>query len=200
MSVLPKLPQYLCHKQVGALQIRKVAQDTLYFMNGEYPARKMVRNWMLKHKPKAGGYLVQYEDNYVSYSPKQAFEAGYALLEKEEIEGTSQLAYIARIAHEVNKAYCEALGDLSQPTWEDAPEWQKKSAMAGVRFHRDNPEADPRASHESWLAQKEAEGWQYGEVKDAEAKTHPCFLSYDELPLEQRAKDYLFRQIVHSLL
>ncbi len=28
---------------------------------------------------------------------------------------------IARVAHLVNKAYCEALGDFSQPEWEDAP-------------------------------------------------------------------------------
>ena len=33
---------------------------------------------------------------------------------------------IARVAHQVNKAYCEALGDTSQPDWENAPDWQKK--------------------------------------------------------------------------
>ncbi len=38
---------------------------------------------------------------------------------------------IARVCHEVNKAYCEALGDNSQPTWEDAPEWQRSSARMG---------------------------------------------------------------------
>lgn len=31
---------------------------------------------------------------------------------------------IARMAHEANRAYCQALGDDSQPAWEDAPEWQ----------------------------------------------------------------------------
>lgn len=38
---------------------------------------------------------------------------------------------IARVAHEVNKAYCEALGDMSQPVWEEAPEWQRASATSG---------------------------------------------------------------------
>jgi hypothetical protein len=42
-------------------------------------------------------------------------------------------------------------------------------------------------------------GWVYGEVKDAEKKTHPCILPYDELPLQQRTKDYLFKQVVDSL-
>ena len=35
---------------------------------------------------------------------------------------------IARVCHEVNRAYCQALGDDSQPTWEEAPEWQRASA------------------------------------------------------------------------
>jgi hypothetical protein len=107
---------------------------------------------------------------------------------------------IARVAHEVNRAYCLAMGDTSQPTWEDAPEWQRSSAIKGVEFHAANPGATPEDSHGSWLAQKEAEGWRWGEVKDPEAKTHPCFCPYGDLPVEQRAKDYLFRGIVHALL
>lgn len=106
---------------------------------------------------------------------------------------------IARVAHEINKAYCEALGDFSQPSWEDAPDWQKDSALNGVNFHLENPTAGPDHSHLSWLAQKKDEGWKYGSVKDAEKKEHPCFVPYEELPIEQKAKDYLFRQVVHSL-
>ena len=32
-----------------------------------------------------------------------------------------------------NRAYCQMIGDNSQSTWEDAPEWQKQSARKGVR-------------------------------------------------------------------
>jgi len=106
---------------------------------------------------------------------------------------------IARIAHEINRAYCAALGDTSQPVWDDAPEWQKASALAGVDMHLANPDATPENSHESWLAQKLAEGWKYGPVKDAEKKEHPCCVPYAELPSEQKAKDYLFRSVVHLL-
>lgn len=109
------------------------------------------------------------------------------------------ITQIARVCHEVNKAYCESIGDNSQLDWNDAPQWQKDSAIEGVIFHLYNPDASPSASHESWLAVKEKEGWKYGPVKDAEKKEHPCFVPYDQLPVEQRSKDYLFRQIVHSL-
>lgn len=105
---------------------------------------------------------------------------------------------IAKVCHEANRAYCAALGDLSQPSWEDAPDWQKQSAINGVQFHYANPMAQPSDSHVAWLAQKEADGWKYGPVKDPDKKEHPCFVPYDELPVEQRAKDYIFRAICHA--
>lgn len=106
---------------------------------------------------------------------------------------------IARVAHEINRAYCASLGDHSQLAWEQAPEWQQKSALAGVDMHLANADATPEQSHESWLAEKVAQGWVYGPVKDAEKKEHPCILPYAELPAEQKAKDYLFRAVVHVL-
>lgn len=108
-------------------------------------------------------------------------------------------AEIGRVAHEVNRAYCASIGDHSQPAWEDAPQWQKESAIAGADFHLANPAATPENSHESWLAQKQADGWKYGSVKDPEKKEHPCFVPYLELPPEQRSKDYIFRAVIHAL-
>lgn len=108
-------------------------------------------------------------------------------------------AQIARVAHEINRAYCFALGDNSQPPWESAPEWQRKSATEGVEFHLKNPGSPPSASHDSWLEAKRRDGWKHGPVKDPEKKEHPCFLPYDQLPVEQRAKDYLFGAVVEQL-
>ena len=112
---------------------------------------------------------------------------------------TMTVEQIAQVAHEVNKAYCEAIGDNSQTSWEDAPAWQKESAVLGVMFHVENPDAGPDASHNSWMKQKVDTGWVYGEEKNPEAKTHPCIVPFEELPLGQQVKDFLFRQVVHSL-
>ena len=106
---------------------------------------------------------------------------------------------IARVAHEINRAYCQALGDTSQPRWEDAPEWQRSSAMNGVNLHISNPEAGPQASHVSWFEEKLAGGWKYGPEKNPDKKEHPCMVPFDELPKEQQAKDYIFRAVVHAL-
>jgi hypothetical protein len=101
-----------------------------------------------------------------------------------------QIEAAARAAHEANRAYCLAIGDDSQQPWEQAPDWQRTSARNGVVgvLHGNNPEQ----SHESWLAEKRDTGWKYGPVKDAEQKTHPCFVPYAELPPEQKAKDAIF--------
>lgn len=106
---------------------------------------------------------------------------------------------VARICHETNRAYCVALADGSQEQWEFAPEWQRQSAINGVIFHRNNPEASPNASHESWLAEKRAAGWTYGPMKNPELKEHPCFVRFERLPAEQQAKDKLFKAIVDQL-
>lgn len=105
---------------------------------------------------------------------------------------------IAAVAHSINAAYCRAMGDDTQVDWADAPEWQQQSAIAGVEMHLANPDATPEQSHESWLKQKLAEGWVYGETKDAEAKQHPCCVPFDDLPAEQKTKDYIFRAAVHA--
>lgn len=101
-------------------------------------------------------------------------------------------------AHMANRAYCQAIGDESQPIWEEAPAWQRSSAINGVKAAL-NPEQTPRNSHEGWLAQKRAEGWRYGPVKDPDKKEHPCFVEYDELPAEQRVKDDIFLATVRSM-
>jgi hypothetical protein len=106
---------------------------------------------------------------------------------------------VARVCHEVNREYCAALGDYSQPCWELAPEWQRESAMKGVDLHMDNPTATPAASHTSWMEQKLVDGWKYGLVKDPVAKTHPSLVHFEGLKASERAKDYIFRAVVHAL-
>ena len=106
---------------------------------------------------------------------------------------------ISMVAHEVNRAYCEAIGDTSQRPWADAEPWQQESAVKGVQFALANPSATPEDQHEAWRKDKESAGWVYGAIKDPEKKTHPCMVPYDQLPLEQQIKDKLFQAVVKAL-
>ena len=110
-----------------------------------------------------------------------------------------QVIDIARVCHQANKAWCEANSDFTQKSWEDAEDWQQNSAIAGVEFRLANPDAKEDAQHNAWMKDKTEDGWVYGEVKDAEKKTHPCIVPFNELPEFQQKKDKLFCAIVDAL-
>ena len=107
---------------------------------------------------------------------------------------------VAKICHEANRAYCEALGDHTQLPWARAHDWQKESAVAGVKLLLKYPGLTPKQMHENWLDAKQAEGWSYAPIKNVEKRQHPCMCTYDKLPEEDRAKDELFSAVVLSLM
>ena len=104
-----------------------------------------------------------------------------------------QIEFIAGKCHEANQHYCAGIGDDSQPDWADAPDWQRKSAIAGVEFAIANDFPEPAVMHQNWAEHKFNEGWRYGPDKDAELKTHPCLVPFGDLPPRQQAKDKLFQ-------
>lgn len=113
-----------------------------------------------------------------------------------------QVEAIAKACHEANRAYCQSIGDNSQPAWDDAPQWQKDSAINGVKFHLANPNSGPSASHDNWMREKVEAGWVYGPEKNPNANppTHPCLVPYDQLPEQQRHKDALFIETIHKMI
>ena len=76
------MPQYKCHKVVGAVKIKTFQllpnQDAM--IETDVPGFeffKVSAKYMNRHWPKPGGYYVIYADGYESFSPAEAFEAGY---------------------------------------------------------------------------------------------------------------------------
>ena len=111
----------------------------------------------------------------------------------------SRIMTIAAACHEANRVWCMSQGDYSQKHWSDAEEWQRESAIKGVEFRLNNPDAKEDAQHNAWMEDKIKDGWVYGKVKDTEKKTHPCLVPFEELPLFQQKKDRLFCAIVDAL-
>jgi len=115
------------------------------------------------------------------------------------LETPEQIEQAARVCHETLRAFCQTLGDNSLLPWKDAPEWQKESSRDGVRFYfgqfAAGIEPSPSATHERWLKQKKAEGWKRGNTKNSKTKEHPSFVAYDDLPLQEKQKDYLFAAV-----
>lgn len=117
---------------------------------------------------------------------------------------------IAELCHEVSRAYCKINGLDSQVTWDDAPQWQKDSAIDGIEkinqaktdLLNSNSSAhiDPQLIHKNWMEYKLRDGWRYGPVKNAELKEHPTLLPYSVLPAQDKFKDLLFSLIAQKAL
>ena len=109
-----------------------------------------------------------------------------------------QILAAAKAAHECNRAFCIAIGDNSQVTWEWAEQWQRDSAINGVKgvIKGDGPVE----SHVTWCNEKYAAGWKFGPVKDAAKKEHPCLVPYNDLPVEQQEKDHVYVAVVKAVL
>jgi hypothetical protein len=92
-AFLRQLPRYQSHKQVSALQIKAVVPNPrgfeLHFVDKRFAPHEVPAAWVAKRCPDVlgdaellvGGYLVVYEDGYLSWSPAGAFESGYTLVE-----------------------------------------------------------------------------------------------------------------------
>ena len=84
-------PRYVCHKEVRAAKIAEVEMHhqngdvTLRFADREIGPVRVVADWVNRHKPQEGGYLVVYKDGYTSYSPAEAFEDGYTRIHKADM-------------------------------------------------------------------------------------------------------------------
>lgn len=132
------------------------------------------------------------------------------LTEARRMTMTEIVERCAEACYDANKTYSETLGDRSFGPWPEAPEWQRESNRKGVNlllqfFAPDGQlpaEHDPgtiaRTLHESWCDEKYSQGWVYGPEKNATWKTHPCLRTYDELPPEQKFKDFLFFSVVKA--
>lgn len=118
---------------------------------------------------------------------------------KENFE-KSYLERIAKVAHEMNRTWCESINDgMKNVPWEETTEQYQNGIMEGVAFVLSTPNIKESDSHENWLSAKKADGWVWGPAKDESKKEHPCMLPYSELPAEQKAKDKIFIATVLSM-
>lgn len=117
---------------------------------------------------------------------KDSFEPG-------EVEGI--ILHTAAACHATNRAYSISIRDENVAgSWDEVSDALRSSAVIGVVNVLRG--ATPAENHEKWLETKKADGYKYGEVKDDKAKTHPCFVPYESLPIQQKLKDTIFQNVV----
>jgi hypothetical protein len=103
----------------------------------------------------------------------------------------------AAAGHETVRHYSAAHGDMTGVPWEQIPEFQQESSMAGVEFALGDVTAEQQ--HESWLAERRRTGWKLGPVKDVEKREHPCMVPFSGLPEWQQRKAALWIETVQAM-
>jgi DNA-binding transcriptional MerR regulator len=107
---------------------------------------------------------------------------------------------IAQVIHAANRELQIIYGDPApSPDWYDAPGYQRQESTASVVEALSDPARTPEQNHQGWVDRLTADGWMYGDVKDAAAKTHPDLVPFGELPEHEQLKDRLFIAIVRAL-
>ena len=90
------LPQYRCYKVVGAVEIMRLEElnmdggMTLHPVNTDTKPFYITQEFIDRHKPQVGGYFVEYEDGYQSFSPANVFESGYDPISDDEDESAPE--------------------------------------------------------------------------------------------------------------
>lgn len=106
---------------------------------------------------------------------------------------------IAEVCHEAVRVFCAKSGEEQAPAWTYLTPDHREFLASGVDLVRANPAAPDSALHDFWCDRKREDGWQPGPVKDADGKTHPRLVPFDQLPIAHRTKDRLFRAIARAL-
>lgn len=113
---------------------------------------------------------------------------------------------IAKVGYSALGAYGYLQGQL--PIWfpfDDEPDHMKQHYLSKVSYFiqtaaNPNGYEECMKMHDLVLDAKLRTGWRFGDVYSEEDKTDPNLLPYSRLPMHERAKDFLFRNVVISLL
>lgn len=113
----------------------------------------------------------------------------------EEEYSDAELDFIASVGHSVQCGIDYAFGLPELHQWGlmgEAYKTQMKASVRAVLIH----DKSPKSLHDGWVRRLAQEGWVRGEVKDAEKKTHPLLVAFDELPIEWKLRLRQFRAAV----
>jgi hypothetical protein len=107
------------------------------------------------------------------------------------------MSVIGTIAEAIYEACRQEASDSGRPIvpelWANRDEAFRTQFIATIeRICQPGYETTPEQEHESWMQAYLDMGWQYGEVRDPVAKTHPDMVPFSELPESERQKDAIF--------
>jgi RyR domain len=105
----------------------------------------------------------------------------------------------AMMIHESIRALQRLVHDPKPaPAWADAPEDMREASRTAAR--EGGTGQTPEGSHATWMKGKKLAGWVRGDEKDAERRTHPAMVPFNELPRDQWARDLVVVAVADALV
>lgn len=215
VSISEVMAQFQCHKVVQAAVIKQIGEHTdigdlnvviglpgddiniPYIASAEMIARR---------EPVIGDYIVLYDNDYVSISPKDVFEAGYSEVtyenlgdEENEIyiptTGVDQITLLAETCHGILQQYAKPFGHELKD-WSELSNKEHQHYIGRIAHFMLYPDAKVSAPHEAWSMRMKLNGWRYGGELDAKKLTHPNIIDFELMEPEQQAQDYIIYGLV----
>lgn len=118
----------------------------------------------------------------------------------EEIrEAHQRMMQITIDAEKVHQDYiqtCEKI--VNEYAYEILTETAKIFLIDKAYHYLTHPNDTPESLHETWLINRQAEGWTYGQDKNHDDLTHPHLVEYNDLPIDIREDNIRFHSIVQK--
>lgn len=106
---------------------------------------------------------------------------------------------IARVAVEVLHDFSVSQGNAITTLWDECTDEHKARALADVEAYLGDELLPASHSHTTWRNARISDGWTYGPVYDAEAKTDPKIVPFTDLPALDKMKASIFRGVVRAI-
>jgi hypothetical protein len=106
---------------------------------------------------------------------------------------------IAELCYEACRSVDRAVdGKDTKNEWLYAPNDHRNRVRSGVATFIDNPDITPEELHDAWTEEMKSDGWTHGETRDETKKEHPSMVPFNQLPMGEQVKDYIFIYLVRA--
>lgn len=106
---------------------------------------------------------------------------------------------IAIACHAILSALTVASGGEEYLPWDDTAQETRDTTVAYVEKLLTETESTPEKLHTAWSESMVANGWQFGDNFNEEAKLHPNLVPYSDLSDLQKSKDHALSALVNHL-
>ena len=107
---------------------------------------------------------------------------------------------IARVCYEASKAYCEANGDYSHVSWDEAAGSTTGGLVKAIQFYIQNPSAGAARVHDILVKEMLEAGWRSGPRMSHLKKEDPFLVPFSELSRIQKVRNRIIFSIAHECL